>query len=459
MTGVSFAAKALRVRPGEGAMLFAAFTFHFLLLASYYVLRALRDEIGATHTDLLSTLWTVVFFATLVAVPLFWIVVSVWPRRFALPIIYLFFTSNILLFYPLLRLPPGQGLVLAECTFYVWTSVFALLSVSVFWALMADVYQSEQGKRLFGVIAAGGSLGGVVGPALATLLLKSEVREHLLLLSGGLLAAGTFCLWRLNTMTSDAASPLRVATSENALPNDRPRSAILSGLKTIVRSPYLLGICAFLFLHSLGSTFLYFEKLHLVKTAIVDRARRAAFFAEVDLLVNATTVLIQALLLSRLLARIGVGTTLLARPAVTLIGFATLGIALVVTSEQTEGVATNVFGVLVAFEVVRRGVNFALAKPTREILFTVVDRDTKYKSKAFIDTVVYRGSDVACAWFFSGLRALGLGLGAIALIAAPFATLGMVIAIALGRRQAQLATAETSEPTAQRKENEYGNNA
>ncbi len=442
-----FVWRVLRVRAGETAPLCLSAAFHFFLLASYYILRAVRDEIGATHADVLSVLWTLVFLIVLAVVPLFWMVISVWPRRIALPAVYLFFVSNILLFHPLLRLPPGPGLTLAERAFYVWTSVFALVAVSVFWALMADVYSNEQGKRLFGIVAAGGSLGGIAGPAVTTVLLASLDRQDLVLVAATLLAAGTGCLWRLNALFARPRQETPTAIADHdACRGTRLSGGLLDGLATVVRSRYMLGICAFLFLHSLGSTFLYYEKLHLVRSEIVDRSQRTAFFAEVDLVVNTVTVLFQGLFLSRLIGRVGVGVTLLARPAITVIGFAALAVALAGTSGASEHRASVVFAVLVTFEVLRRAVNFSLAKPAREILFTVVDRETKYKSKSFIDTVVYRGSDLVHGWFFEALQKLGLGLAAIAAIAAPLAAVGVLIALALGRRQEKMAALQANTP-------------
>ncbi len=438
-------ARLFPVHAGETGMALISALLHLLILASYYLLRPLREEIGSTHREAVSTLWTIVFVVMLGVVPLYAWVVSRWRRSVALTGVFVFFVLNLLVANLLLRRLHGGALAWCEKSLYIWISVFGLFGVTVFWSLAADAFRNEQGKRLFGLIAAGGSLGAIAGSAGANLLLLHLRRIDLLLVAAALLALATVCLWVIAQR-----APNRPEEADADRPAAPLSGNVWRGFVTVFRSPYLIGISLFLFLHSLGSTFLYYEKLHLVDAAIVDRARRAAFFARVDLYANVATITAQALLLAHLLRHLGVGLTLLARPVVTFAGYLFLGLSLLrIGRADAAGAAqlNTVFFALVAFEVIRRAVNYALAKPTREILFTVVDRDAKYKSKAFIDTVVYRGSDVVHGWFFTGLVFCGLSLGGIALVAVPFAALSGAVALYLGRTQENLrATTDPATP-------------
>jgi AAA family ATP:ADP antiporter len=450
--------RVLPVRRGEWPALLWSVVFHFCILAGYYIIRPVRDEIGAEYHSQVQVTWTIVFVVTLGVIPLYAALASARRRRIFLPGLYAFFVVNIGIFYALLTRAGEDRPTWLEWTFYIWCSVFNLFAVTAFWGFMADAWRNDQSRRLFGIIAVGGSLGGVAGPAITHVLVKPIGRDGLLLIAAGLLATAACCAWGLDRLLR--RSPASTAT------DDRPRetstyatakstspgslaACVVRAIGAVFSSPYLLGIAAFLLIQSLGSTFLYFEKLELIGEAIVDRDQRTRFFARIDLYVNIATMLVQCLLLARIIRVMGVGRTLVIRPLITVVGFVILGASLLLAadSEASNGVRI-VFFALVLFEVARRAGNYALAKPTREMLFTVIAPDQKYRSKAFIDTVMYRGSDMVNGWFFHGLRAAGVSLAAIAFTAVPFAAAGLGIGLWLGRRQDQLAVESEDRGTA-----------
>lgn len=429
-------ARFLGIRPGELRVALLAGLFHFCLLASYYVFRPVRDEIGsAVSSDVRSQMWTSVFFVALVAVPVYSAIVARLSRRVFIPIVYTFFALNLVAFYLLLPRRAGMDadentVTSLEVVFYVWASVFPLFVVTVLWGFMADLFTSIQGKRLFGFIAVGGTLGGMAGAALTERLVKPVGGYNLLLVSIVLLMGAIACALVLSRVQKghESRSPARE-------PGDRGVSGVretwrrmFSGMWQVLRSPYLLGIAGFILLLSFSSTFIYFEKAELAREAFADRDERTAFFAQVDLYSNALTLLLQLMVVGRLMTRVGVGFTLMTLPLLAAIGFLGLG---AVTSVAT----------IMLFEIVQRTGRYALARPSREVLFTVVNREQKYASKSFIDTAVYRGSDVISAWAFTGLfTGLSFSLAAIAYLAVvpmlAWAGLAAVLGAAQQRRAA-----------------------
>ncbi|MGH8727334.1 MAG: NTP/NDP exchange transporter [Burkholderiales bacterium] len=392
-----------------------SFAYFFCLLASYTMLRPLREEMGILGgVENLQWVFTGTFVAMLAAVPIFGWAASRWPRNQLLPAVYLFFVVNLLAFYFLFR--SEISTVYVARAFFIWLSVYNLFVVSVFWSFMADLFTNEQARRLFGFIAAGGSLGAFAGPALTALLATSLGTINLLPLSAMLLSAALVAIGRLNRWAEAGGRQFgRTAIG----------GGIWNGVTTALRSPYLLGICVYIVLYTTLSTFLYFEQAHIVKAAIADSDERTRLFAIVDATVNILALGVQMFLTGRLIARIGVTATLAVAPAIAALGFLLLGVAPALIA-------------LLAFQILHRAVNHAIAKPAREILFTVVSREEKYKSKNFIDTVVYRGGDAASGWFFAGLTAMGLGLSAISFVAAPIALVWLLTAITLGREQESL---------------------
>ena len=410
--------RCVDVKDKEISALGWSFAYFFCLLCSYYILRPVRDEMGIQGgVENLQWLFTGTFVAMLVAVPLFGAIAARFPRRKLLPLVYYFFAANILVFYLLLR---NEIAVAATArAFFVWISVFNLFVVSVFWSLMADLFANEQARRLFGFIAAGGSAGALLGPFLTTVLAMSIGPANLLVISALFLLLAVICIQRLLRGTEHGggrAAPAAMAT-------DAPMGGgIFNGVKLVMRSPYLLGICLFILLYTTLATFLYFEQAHIVRDAFDDPGRRTAVFAAIDLAVNLLTILLQIFVTARLVSRFGLPVTLALIPGLMIAGFISLAMAPVLV-------------VLVAFQVTRRTGNYGIARPAREMLFTVVSREEKYKAKNFIDTVVYRGGDAVSGWAFAGLSGLGLGLSAMALIAVPIAAAWLVTGLLLGRKQ------------------------
>jgi AAA family ATP:ADP antiporter len=345
--------------------------------------------------------------------PLFAALVKRLPRVRFISLSYRFFAANLLVFAALFALAsPEQNLWVGRA-FFIWLSIFNLFVVSVFWALMVDVFDSEQGKRLFGFIAAGATLGAIAGSTITISLVREVGPTTLFFASILLLELAVFAVRRL--------SPRHQAGEEAPI-----GGSVLAGISHTLRSPYLLNVCVFLLLFTVTSTFLYFQQATIARDYFADRASRTAFFAQVDLLVNALTLAVQLFFTARILRRFGVALTLGILPLFTLLGFAALA-------------AAPVVAVVVAFQVLRRAANFALARPTRELLYTVVAREDKYKAKSFIDTVVYRAGDQVGSWSYLLLSAMGLGIGGVALVAVPLSALWLLNSLWLGRRQARLA--------------------
>jgi AAA family ATP:ADP antiporter len=405
------------VRAEEVRALSWSFAYFFCLLAAYYVLRPLRDEMGiAGGVRNLHWLFTATFVVMLAAVPVFGAVVARLPRRRFIPLVYHFFVANIAVFWLLLTLDIAR--VDVARVFFVWISVFNLFAVSVFWSFMADLYRSEQGKRLFGFIAAGGSAGALLGPALTVWLAAPLGPVNLLIVAAVLLEAAVLCASRL-----EAAAP---QTSRESAPQAASRSQApiggnwLAGFALLARSPHLAGIALWVLLLSLAGTFLYFMQANIVASASDDPAVRTRIFASIDLAAGVLTLLVQALVTGRLIARFGVGPALAFLPLVFTAGFVALA-------------ASPALMLVIAFQALQRTANFAISNPAREVLFTAVDREEKYKAKYLIDGVTFRGGDAASGWLFNVLRSAGLELQAIALATVPVAIGWTALALVLGK--------------------------
>jgi AAA family ATP:ADP antiporter len=352
--------------------------------------------------------------------PPFAALVAKLPRAQFIAFAYRFFAANLLVFVALLHVASGEQNIWIGRVFFIWTSVFNLFVVSVFWALMVDVFDAEQGKRLFGFIAAGATLGGIVGSSFTASLAKQVPASYLLLTSAGLLEVGVFCVRRLSRL-SDALRQ-RPATRSDDMPIG---GSVLAGFAHAFKSPYLVNVSLFLLMFAITSTFLYFQQAEIVKNYFAERGARTAFFARVDLWVNTLTLGAQLFITGRLLRWIGVAMTLAVLPLLSVVGFSTLA-------------WMPTIAVLVAYQVIRRAGNFAFARPSREVLFTVVPREDKYKAKSFIDTVIYRLGDQVGAWSYAGLGLFGLGMMGISLVAVPISMAWLLNAVWLGRKQKSL---------------------
>jgi AAA family ATP:ADP antiporter len=413
-------------RPGETAAILWSFAYFFCVLSSYYVLRPVRDEMGvAGGVDRLPWLFTGTFVAMLAVTPIFGALAARYPRRTLLPALYAFFIVCILALFVLLRSAVVPAW--APAAFFIWLSVFNLFVVSVFWSFMADVWNEEQARRLFGVIAAGGSAGALVGPAVTAALAAYMRPANLLAVAAALLTGALLCLARLRrwTVAPAAGRAPRRSDDDGAL-----GGSALGGLTRLARSPYLLGICAFVLLGTVLATFVYFQQAQIIRAAIADPGRRTRVFAGIDLAVNVLTIATQLFATGPLVARLGLSRMLSFLPALSLAGFAALALA--------PGAV-----MLIAFQVLRRAAQYGIAGPSREVLFTVVSREEKYKAKNFIDTAVSRGGDALSGWAFAGLMALGLGITGVALVALPLAAAWIAVAVYLARREALLREATT----------------
>jgi AAA family ATP:ADP antiporter len=391
------------------------------------VLRPLRDEMGiAGGVRNLPWLFTATFVVMLAVVPVFGALVAKLPRRLFIPLVYHFFVANIAIFWLLLTLDIGK-LHVAR-VFFVWISVFNLFAVSVFWSFMADLYASEQGKRLFGFIAAGGSAGALLGPVMTIGLAVPLGPVNLLIVAALLLEAAVLCAARLEV----AAPALKVESPAAPAPSAaKPEAAAmgggwLAGIAMVLRSRYLAGIALWVALLSLAGTFLYFQQASIVAAASDDPAVRTRIFATIDLAIGLLTLLVQLAATGRLIQRFGVGPAAALLPLVFCFGFVALWIA-------------PALWVVVAFQAAQRAANFAISNPAREVLFTAAGREEKYKAKNVIDLVVFRGGDAVSGWLFAALRGLGLDAGAISLATVPVTAAWLGLALALGKRQEALA--------------------
>lgn len=411
-----------RMVPGtarERATALWSFAYFFTLLAGYYVLRPLRDQMGiAGGTKNLPWLFTATFVSLLVAQPIYGALVARLPRVRFIPIVYHFFVANLILFWLLLFFDIEK--VIVARVFFVWVSVFNLFAVAVFWSFMADLFTSEQGKRLFGFIGAGGTAGALLGPIITIWLSRPLGPVNLLIGAAILLELAVLCVHRIERV---AEPPTEVDTRRQ-----RIGGSAFAGLSELMRSPYLLGVAGWVSLLSFGATIAYFAQANIVSATMMhDAAAQTRLFAGIDLAVGLLSLATQVFATAAFLKRFGTGISAAALPAIYVAGFGALAIA-------------PSLSVVVTLQVAQRWMNFAIANPARQVFFTVVGREEKYKAKNLIDVVIYRGSDALYGWVYDSLQALGLKLGAIALCALPVAAGWLVLSTALGRTHERLAT-------------------
>ena len=401
----------------RGAALWS-FAYFFTLLAGYYVLRPLRDQMGiAGGVKNLPWLFTATFISLLVAQPLYGALVARLPRFRFIPLVYHFFVINLVLFWLLLTFDIEKPIVAR--VFFVWVSVFNLFAVAVFWSFMADLFSSEQGKRLFGFIGAGGTAGALLGPLVTIWLSVPLGPVNLLVAAAAFLEMAVFCVHRIERVTD----PPR----HGEFRAQRIGGSAFAGLFELMRSPYLLGVAGWVSLLSFGATIAYFAQANIVSATIHGAAAQTRLFAGIDLAVGLLSLGTQVFATAAFLKRFGTGIAAAALPVTYVVGFAALALA-------------PSLSVVVTLQVAQRWMNFAIANPARQVFFTVVGREEKYKAKNLIDVVIYRGSDALYGWVYDSLQALGLKLGAIAVCALPVAAGWAVLSTALGRTQERLAT-------------------
>ena len=412
---ISEIVKLIDIKREEWPAFLWSFAYFFFLLCAYYVLRPVRDEMAIQGgIKNLPWLFTGTFIGMLVVTPLFGWISSRWPRRQFLPAVYLFFIANIGLFYAAMQ-SKALDVTSVAAAFFIWLSVFNYFVVSVFWSFMTDVFDNASAKRLFAAIAAGGSIGAMTGPVITASLVKVVGVPNLLLISAALMCCAVACIIGLGRWATRQAAEGH--QDEAAL-----GGGILDGIKLAFASPYLLTICGYVALLQLLGNYFYLEQLRVVSESLTVPAERTQLFAQLDLGVNTITLLGQLFITSALLRRMGLIFCLILLP---ILGVFTLGITGLVPTLAVISVST----------VIRRACEFAIGKPAREILFTVVTRQERYKAKNVIDTVVSRGSDVVATWGHAGLRGIGMTTAQMAFAGIPLCLLLIGGGIYLGREQ------------------------
>lgn len=395
-----------------------SFTYFFFVLSSYYVLRPVREAMAVgSGPDTIPYLFIGTFVAMLVATPIFGWVASRFPRRVFLPWVYLFFISNILIFWVVFSkaIDAGEEHIWLGRAFFVWLSVFNLFVVSVFWSFMADIYTREQGRRLFGVITAGGSIGALIGGAATSALVVPIGFQNLMPISATMLLLAVLCIRQLRKWVVVEHEKEIIETVESSKPLGGDP---LAGITHLLSSKYFAGIAVSSIIASLLGTALYMFAAELVEHAIPAPDERTRFFSNMNVATNAIALIGQMFIVRHVVVRFGIGVSLSLMPIVSVVGFALLAL-------------DPVLGVVAILTVVRRALGFGFSKPTTDMLYSVVTPEEKYKTKNFIDTAVYRGGDVIGTWTVKLMSALGIA--GISLVMLPFAVIWAIVALWLGR--------------------------
>jgi AAA family ATP:ADP antiporter len=388
-------------------------------------MRPIRDQMGvAGGVNNLQWLFTGTLIGMLVLNIPYAFLVKTLPRTRFITITYRFFAANILLFAIALHFADATQTIWIGRAFFIWISIFNLFVVSVFWALIVDTFNSEQGKRLFGFIAAGATIGAITGSSITATFARHVPTPLLLVGAIVLLEVAVFSVRHLSRLSEALNARPQEVASEPVGGN------VLAGITHPFKSAYLANVSLFILLFTITATFLYFQQASLVRDNFHDRAAQTTFFAQIDLTVNVITLIVQLFFTGRIVGILGVGLTLAILPALTLLGFGALA-------------ALPAVSTLVVFQVLRRSSDYAIARPTREVLYTVVPREDRYKAKSFIDTVVYRGGDQIGAWTYALVAMASFGSTLIAAIAIGLAALWLINGLWLGRRQALLASRES----------------
>jgi len=411
----NFLTKISKIEASEAKAVLCSFLFVVVLMSAYYILRPVRDAMASDWTDAeVSWLWTLNFFISTAVVAVYGIAVSRFRFRLLVPAMYAIFALTFVVFYLLASTAADRTLV--DKSFYVWVSVFSLFHISVFWSFMSDLFSKEQAGRLFSIIAAGASVGGLVGPSIPSFFSASLGTDNLMLIASLMLLIPIPIIFYLQS--------LKVSELNNKEPElQAPRGAIggnpFAGFKMFFSNPYLLAIGLFIFLYTGIISFVYFELKNLLSA--LSRPERTAVWAQMDLAVNILSIATGLFATSRIVGKFGMPTTIALVPVMICVGLLILAVS-------------PFLGAVVALQVIRRAGNYAVTRPAREMLFTRVDRETRFKAKPVIDIVAYRGGDMLMAWLFTGLtQGLGLGLAAVALVGAGIAALWSLVGIYLGR--------------------------
>ena len=391
-----------------------SFLFVVVLMTAYYILRPVRDAMASDWTDAeVSWLWTLNFFISTGIVALYGMAVSKFRFRLLVPTMYSIFAGSFVMFYLLGSISDDRTLI--DKAFYVWVSVFSLFNISVFWSFMSELFSKEQSGRLFGIIAVGASVGGLIGPSITAYFSVSIGTDNLMLIASMMLLIPIPIIFYLQSKATDLNNEKLDLTPTSHPIGGNP----IAGFKMLFSNPYLMSIALFIFLYTGISSFIYFELKNLLSD--LSRPERSAIWAQMDLAVNILSISIGLFATGRIVGKFGMSVTIAMVPVMVCVGLLILAIS-------------PLLGVVMILQIIRRAGNYGMTRPAREMLFTLVDRETRFKAKPVIDIVAYRGSDMLMAWLFTGLtQGLGLGLAAVAGVGAGIAALWSLVGIYLGR--------------------------
>jgi ATP:ADP antiporter, AAA family len=412
-----FTYRVLGVERREYVAVAWSFAYFFCLLAAYYMLRSVRETMAiVSGVENIPWLFTGTFTVMLLATPVFGWIASRFPRRTFVPWVYYFFISNVLLFFAAFTVFQDQlDRVWVARSFFVWLSVFNLFVVSVFWSFMVDIYSTDQSRRLFGIISAGGSTGAFFGPLLTSIVVVPIGFENLLPIAALLLGFGVYCVHRLRRWSLEQAAR---ETGQPAAASRPLGGSPLAGVTLVLKTPYLAAIAIALFFALFLGGVMYVYMAQLVSQSFAETDQQTRVFALVDTFSNALSFIGQLLIVKFAVQRVGIGMTLAMLPLVSIAGFALLAL-------------NPVFIVIAVFQVIRRGLAYGLTKPASDMLYSVVSREAKYKAKNFVETAVWRASDVIAVWTVRLLS--GLGLTGMALVCVPIAAVWGLLVIWIGR--------------------------
>jgi ATP:ADP antiporter, AAA family len=422
--------RLLNIRREEIAPLLMAAFYFFCILVALMILRPAREALGMQRgIEAIRWLFMGTLVATLFVNPIFGWLVSRFRKMTFIATMNLFFAANLLVFWALLVFAPAAIGEVSGMVFYVWMSVFNLFVTMIFWALMSDRFSYEQSRRLFGAVAVGGTVGAIVGSGQAWVLAERIGTPSLLLIASAFLTMGVAAAFAVNRMT--ASWQTRASDTLITGDNQRIGGSAWEGFRAVARSPYLLGISAYVLILAVLVTFVYFTRLQMVAAMGDDLDMRTGIFGQIDFITQVATLVLQAIVAGHLMRRIGVGFTLALTPVIVALGF--IGLAIV-----------GSLAFLILFDATFRASQRAIMRPARETLFTVVSLEDVYKSKAFTDTFVYRAGDVVGAQTEGLLGRLGMGLMGLASVAVPLAVVWAALGIWLARVQGGMAGAGPS---------------
>ena len=412
---INFLKTASKVQKQEVKAVILSFLFVVVLMTAYYILRPVRDAMASDWTDAeVSWLWTLNFFISTAIVALYGVMVSKFRFRLLVPAMYGIFAISFIIFYSLGFAFEDRTVI--DKSFYVWVSVFSLFHISVFWTFMSELFSKEQSGRLFGIIAVGASLGGLIGPSITAFFSVSLGTDNLMLVASIMLLIPIPIIFYLQSLKS---KELNNEVLDIPISNQSIGGNPLAGFKMFFSNPYLLSIGLFIFLYTGISSFVYFELKNLLSD--FSRSERSVIWAQMDLAVNILAISTGLFATGRIVTKFGMPATIAMVPIIICIGLLVLAIS-------------PLLGVVMILQIIRRAGNYAVTRPAREMLFTLVNQETRFKAKPVIDIVAYRGGDMLTAWLFTGLtQGLGLGLAAVAAVGAGIASLWALVGIYLGK--------------------------